>query len=53
MTGSIKYPPYFQLAISTFDNEATLSVNLYGTISDRNQIASFLGKLMLELKNAG
>ena len=52
MTGSIKYSPYFQLAISTFDNEATFSANLYGTISDRNQIASFLDKMMLELKNA-
>ncbi|WP_242949885.1 hypothetical protein [Clostridium saccharobutylicum] len=51
MTGSIKYSPYFQLAISTFDNQATLSVNLYGTQSDRNTISSFLNKLVQELNN--
>lgn len=41
MTGSIKYNPYFQLAISTFDNVATLSVNLYGTQSDKNKVNIF------------
>lgn len=50
MTGSIKYSPYFQLAISTFDNEATLSINLYGTEADRNTMASFLDKLGEELE---
>ncbi|MNP48789.1 hypothetical protein D3C76_1429300 [compost metagenome] len=49
MTGSIKYSPYFQLAISTFDNQAILSVNLYGTQSDRNTISFFLDKLVQEL----
>jgi NRPS condensation-like uncharacterized protein len=52
MTGSIKYSPYFQLAISTFDDQATLSVNLYGTQSDRNKISLFLDKLVQELQNA-
>lgn len=50
MTGSIKYNPYFQLAISTFDNQATLSVNLYGTQEDRNKISFFLDKLINELQ---
>lgn len=49
MTGSIKYSPYFQLAISTFDDQATLSINLYGTQSDRNTISFFLDKLVQEL----
>lgn len=49
MTGSIKYSPYFQLAISTFDDQAILSVNLYGTQSDRNTISIFLDKLVQEL----
>ncbi len=49
MTGSIKYSPYFQLAISTFDDQATLSVNLYGTQSDGNTISLFLDKLVQEL----
>ena len=52
MTGSIKYSPYFQLAISTFDDVAALSVNLYGTQADRNKIALFLDKLETELQNA-
>jgi NRPS condensation-like uncharacterized protein len=52
MTGSIKYVPYFQLALSTFDNEAAFSINLYGTQSDRNQIAAFLDQFILELQNA-
>ncbi|AKN31315.1 hypothetical protein Ccar_10790 [Clostridium carboxidivorans P7] len=51
MTGSIKYSPYFQLAISTFDDEAAFSVNLYGTQSDRNTISVFLDKLVEELNN--
>lgn len=51
MTGSIKYSPYFQLAISTFDDQATLSINLYGTQSDRNTISLFLDKLVQELND--
>lgn len=51
MTGSIKYSPYFQLAISTFDDQATLSINLYGTQSDRNTISFFLDKLVQELND--
>lgn len=43
MTGSIKYAPYFQVAVSTFDDLPTLSVNLYGTQSDRKNF-SFSGK---------
>lgn len=52
MTGSIKYNPYFQLAVTTFDDEMVLSVNLYGTESDRNQISLFLNKMNDELRNA-
>ncbi|QHQ62905.1 DUF1298 domain-containing protein [Anaerocolumna sedimenticola] len=51
MTGSIKYSPYFQLAISTFDDVATLSINLYGTESDRSKLSLFLDKLVTELQN--
>lgn len=53
MTGSIKYSPYFQMAISTFDNQATLSVNLYGTSFDRKIISDFLDDVMLELQMIG
>lgn len=50
MTGSIKYSPFFQLAISTFDNIATLSVNLYGTQLDKSKVSSFLDKFVNELQ---
>lgn len=52
MTGSIKYAPYFQLDISTFDDQATLSVNLYGTQSDRNKVSRFLDDIVHELQSA-
>lgn len=48
MTGSIKYNPYFQLVISIVDNVATLSVNLYGTQSDKNKVNIFLDKFINE-----
>lgn len=50
MNGSIKNSPYFQMAISTFDNQATLSVNLYGTSSDKKIISDFLDDVVLELR---
>lgn len=52
MMGSIKYNPYFQLAVSTFDDEMTFSVNFYGTQSDREKISLFCDKMDLELQNA-
>lgn len=50
MTGSIKYAPYFQLAVSTFDDQATLSVNLYGTLSDKNMVSQFLDDIVSEIQ---
>lgn len=49
MTGSVKYIPYFQIAVSTFDDVMTLSANLYGTQADRNKISHFLDGMILEL----
>ncbi|RFZ80691.1 hypothetical protein DS742_01575 [Lacrimispora amygdalina] len=49
MTGSVKYSPYFQLAVSTFDNKPVLSVNLFGSETDRNNISAFLDQVVLEL----
>lgn len=49
MTGSIKYPDYFQMSLSTFKGKADCCVNLYGTENDRRIIASFLDALMKEL----
>ena len=49
MTGSIKYSPYFQLAISTFNNKPTLSINLFGSQADRDKISVFLDDVIKEL----
>lgn len=49
MTGSVKYSPYFQLAVSTFDNNPVLSVNLFGSQADRDIISAFLDKVVLKL----
>jgi NRPS condensation-like uncharacterized protein len=51
VTGSIKYPPYFQLALTSFDEAITFSINLYGTASDREQTENFLRILDDELQN--
>ncbi|HEX3018461.1 MAG TPA: hypothetical protein VHP31_11505 [Caproicibacter sp.] len=52
MSGSIKYAPHFQVALSTFDDEAVLSVNLYGSVSDRKLIADFLDDFVGELNES-
>jgi NRPS condensation-like uncharacterized protein len=49
MCGSIKYKPYFQLAMSSYTDELTLSVNLHGGCSDRERILSFLDSIAAEL----
>ncbi|HEX3026381.1 MAG TPA: hypothetical protein VHR42_04035 [Clostridia bacterium] len=52
MTGSIKYVPNFQVSVTTFDDEATLCVNLYGTEDDRQKVKTFLDDFAAELQNA-
>ncbi len=52
MTGSIKYVPNFQVSVTTFDDEATLCVNLYGTEGDRQKVKTFLDDFAAELQNA-
>ena len=49
-TGSIKYPPYFQLALTSFNDTITFSVGLYGTEDDRELVQKFLGILDKELQ---
>jgi NRPS condensation-like uncharacterized protein len=48
MTGSIKYSPYVQLAVSTFEDQPTLSIAFHGTQSDRGKIV----RLLEEIDNA-
>lgn len=49
ITGAIKYVPNFQMAVSTFDNEVTLSINLYGSEKDEEKINLFLKNLKKSL----
>ena len=50
--GSIKYRPYFQLAVSSYQDELTLTINLDGTPADREAVVSVLDALDGELQNA-
>lgn len=50
MTGSIKYSPYFQISLSTFDDEATLCANFRGSQKDRLIITRFLNDFVAELQ---
>lgn len=49
ITTALKYPPYFQLAFSSFNNSITFSVSLYGSEHDRELINSFFVLLDKEL----
>ena len=49
LCGSIKYKPYFQLAIDSYQGEITLSVNLFGSADDRSSILAFFEELASEL----
>jgi NRPS condensation-like uncharacterized protein len=49
LCGSIKYKPHFQLAMSSYEDELTFSVNLYGSASDRDRILSFFDEIQAEL----
>ena len=49
MCGSIKYKPHFQLALSSFKDSITFSVNLYGGSKDKETIEHFFYLLDKEL----
>lgn len=49
MCGSIKYPPYFQLALTSYKNSITFSVNLYGNSKDKENIEHFFYLIDKEL----
>lgn len=48
MTGAIKHVPYLQIAVSTFDDNCTLSCNLYGTSQDKIKIEELLENIKKE-----
>ena len=49
ITGSVKYCPLFQLALSTFRDEVTLSAAFHGTQADQEKISRFLKSIDDEL----
>lgn len=51
MCGSIKYKPYFQLALTSYNDTMTFSVNLYGNSKDRENIETLFNLLDEELQN--
>lgn len=50
MTGSVKYPPYMQLALSTFRNTVTHTIAVYGTDADHKMFTEFFGFYREELE---
>lgn len=49
IAASIKYPPYFQLGLTTYRNSVTFTVNQYGLESDKEIIRQFFSLLDEEL----
>jgi NRPS condensation-like uncharacterized protein len=49
LTGTVKSVPYFQIAVSTYDDICTLSSNQYGTAKDEAVIKQFLIEVRNEL----
>jgi NRPS condensation-like uncharacterized protein len=47
--GSIKYRPYFQMALSTFQNTITLTCNLYGDDKDKERMKTLMSLFQREL----
>jgi NRPS condensation-like uncharacterized protein len=50
MTGSVKYPPYMQLALSTFRNTITHTIAVYGTDADHEMFRKFFDYYQEELR---
>lgn len=49
ITGSIKYPPYFQLALTGFNDSISFTISQYGSAKDRERIGNFFKVLDEEL----
>ncbi len=52
LTGAIKYSPYFQVSVSSFEQTLTLSCNLYGTAGDGETADAMLESIVFELTDA-
>lgn len=49
LTGAVKYSPYFQISVSSFEQTLTLSCNLYGTAGDGETADAMLESVVSEL----
>ncbi len=52
LTGAVKRVPYFQVAVSTFQDRCILSCNMYGTRSDQSRVERMLRQIKDELMNS-
>ena len=50
-SGAVKYKPYMQLALTTFQNEITFSVGIRGNDEDAKIFHSFMKDVIQEIKN--
>ncbi|MBO5776761.1 MAG: hypothetical protein J6R35_05255 [Clostridia bacterium] len=50
MSGAIKYKPYMQLALTTFQNEVTFSIGIRGNDEDEKIFRAFMLDVINELK---
>jgi Uncharacterized protein containing a NRPS condensation (elongation) domain len=46
ISGSIKYAPYFQVAVTTFNGEITFSTNFHGTEQDHLWLEQFVDRMI-------
>jgi NRPS condensation-like uncharacterized protein len=49
LCGSIKYKPYFQLSVSSYEEQLTLGINLLGNSIDQDRILTLFDELEAEL----
>lgn len=49
ITAAVKYVPYFQITISSFDDVCTLSSSMYGTAEDREKIKRLLERFVNDI----
>ncbi len=49
VSGAVKYAPFFQIVVSTFDGTVTLSCNQYGSAKDKEYIGSVLKQVHQEI----
>jgi NRPS condensation-like uncharacterized protein len=50
LTAAIRPSPFFQLTVSTYNNNCTLSCNIYGTDCDKKWVECFLNDVCSELQ---